>query len=152
MKPFRFRFEKVLHIRQTREKSSRSRFALALRAWRAAEKALERAHTDHQDALEAMATARAGGNLSEVLLLEPGIRATASRLRHQAERTREAAREASLRREDLVVATRARRVVEKLRERRRWAHLYQENWEEQKHLDEVAIQFTDRVRKPTERR
>lgn len=152
MKPFRFRFDKVLHVRETREKSSRSRFAVALRAWRSAEKALERARADHRDALEAMAAARAGSSVSEVLLLEPGIRATERRLHVQAERTQEAAQEASRRREDLVVATRARRVVEKLRERRRWVHVYRENWEEQKHVDEVAIQFASQLRKPPERR
>jgi flagellar FliJ protein len=152
VKPFRFRFQKVLHVREAREKSSRSRFALALKAWRAAESALERARREHREALEAMADARTGADISRVLLLEAGIRATARCLRERAEHAREAAREASRRREDLVVATRARRVVEKLRERRRQAHLYRENWEEQKHVDEVALQFTGKLSKPAERR
>ncbi|MEW6397643.1 MAG: flagellar FliJ family protein [Bacillota bacterium] len=152
MSPFRFRFQKVLHVREAREKSSRSRFVLALKAWRTAESALERARSEHRDALDAMAAARTEGDISRVLLLEAGMKATARCLRERAEHTREAAREASLRREDLVVATRARRMVEKLRERRRSAHLYRENWEEQKHVDEVAIQFTGKLRKPAERR
>ncbi|MDI6823465.1 MAG: flagellar export protein FliJ [Bacillota bacterium] len=152
MRPFRFRFDKVLHVRETREKSSRSRFAVALRTWRAEEKALERARREHQEALDALASARATGDVSQALLLEPGLRVTARRLTSQTERTREAAREASRRREDLMAAARDRRVVEKLRERRRWLHLYRENWEEQKRVDEVALQFNGRSRNPTERR
>lgn len=152
MRPFRFRFEKVLTVRQAREKSSRSRFALALRAWRAEEKALEQARAQHLDTLEAMAAARAKGDIGQAVLLESGLRVTVARLRQQARRTGEAAREAARRREDLVVASRARRVVEKLRERRHRIHLYRENWEEQKGVDEVALQFTGRAKRLTERR
>lgn len=153
MKRFRFRFQKVLQVREAREKSTQGRFVAALRAWRKEREALELARGAHQETVEAMVTARTRTTVSEALLLEPGMKVTAARLQAQARRAQEAAQEASHRREDLVVATRARRVVEKLREQQRRLYLYELNWEEQKILDEVATQsFASRSRTSKERR
>ena len=147
MKAFRFRFQKVLQVRETREKSSRNRFAYALQAWRAEKAALEAARESYRQAIASLVLACRGEPLtpahlaSQVLLLEPGLNACDRQVQRQSARTEEAARQVNHRREDLILATRSRKAVEHLRDQRKAEHQYREAWEEQKGLDEVAVEM-----------
>jgi len=178
MKAFRFRFQKVLQVRETREKSSRNRFAYALQAWRAEKAALEAARESYRQAISSLVLACRGEPLasagapadvsrelptpdpspwrepgrihlaSQVLLLEPGLSASDRQVQRQSARTEEAARQVSHRREDLILATRSRKAVEHLRDQRKAEHQYREAWEEQKGLDEVAVKMFTRSSHP----
>lgn len=137
MARFRFRFAKLLEIREYHKRAAEETFATALRQWQDAE---HRAEQSANLAELALARMRQVGTYS-VWQVGEGLR-HAAMLRERSEQDKHHARalkgQADEARRRLVEATREHQVLEKLRARHLEMHLAEEAAEQQKLLDELS--------------
>lgn len=151
MSPFHFRFERLLKVKSLTEEQWKREFA---RARIALDEALERRDAgrrrlEHREAQLRAAREEGGLSLDRMLLLSEYV----NRLRRELEELQRDVEAAEARAEEvraeLVEATKARKVLEALKERHRLAYMEEQNRIEQRELDEVARNIAIR---PKERR
>ena len=139
MKRFRFRLETLRRLRVGREKLLRREYAEALAWLRAEDEILGRYKLEEANGIEELRDALSGSCKPRLLrLLEEYISGKAIDIEFQTERVEKARRAVDRKMEELVEASRDRKVVDRMRQRELDDHTYESNREEQRFLDEVA--------------
>lgn len=137
MKKFKFRLQRVVEVRETKEKECQRELSVSVEELKQREKRLE-AETDassmSQDHLrKALRESPNAGQLSAL----DGWRSQKERdLEQQCRRTEEQRSQVDLKRKALIQASKEKKVLERLRERRYLEHQKREQAEEQAFLDE----------------
>ena len=138
MARFRFRLEQVLNHRRMEEKKAKDELALARTKQQKAVNALEFAHQMLQQSLNA---AEETGRID----LQQALNSLFFREKLNAkilvlqESLKKAEREVEEKKKRLVLARQKTMVLEKLQEKQKEEFVYQENMEEQKQMDELAL-------------
>ena len=140
MSSFRFRFDSILKLREADRRQRRAELAEAFRAEALLAKQGEQIEGEIREMKQRARVATAPGRVDIDKLLESQryeliLQSQASLLAQRGQQLKE---EIERRREALVEADRAVRVLEKLRDQRLSQHVEQELKLEQKQLDEVA--------------
>jgi flagellar FliJ protein len=138
MKAFRFSLEPVLSYRRQIEDLRRREFALAHRAAQEQQRALLHLYGEEARAKEELREIERRLDLPEVLAQRRFLAGLARRIQHGRDLHRQRSESQARARAAYVEARRARRVLERLRERRlaEWSLLGAR--EEQKLMDEIA--------------
>lgn len=145
MKAFRFALEPVLSYRRQVEEAKKRAFALARRAAQEHHHALQRLFAEESSAKEDLRRMESSLlDLSEVLAQRRYLTAIARRIAQGREQLQKRTQEQAAARAAYIGASRDRRVLERLRERRWEEYRVRSDREEQKDLDEVA----GRMRRP----
>ncbi len=140
-KKFRFKLQPVLRYRERIEEETRGRFAKIQQLQQAKEREISELQRQNGEALGAMVDAQSGDvDMARVRILNRYITGlNISSLQRQGE-LRAIQGEVEKRRRELVRARQEVRVLDKLKDRRYQDHLYEENQEEMKIFNEIAIQ------------
>lgn len=140
MAGFKFKLQRVLDLRQQQEMAKKNELALAERAWRA-EKAkyddLLRVKGEVQ--AELAGRGRAAFAISELIAYQHYQQRLEKEIARQAVQVRQARATADEKREELVLASQKRRVLEKLREKRAAQFKSAEETAEQNEIDDQSI-------------
>lgn len=142
MKPFRFPLKPILSLKEQAEQLARERYAATLRACEEAAARVQQASVELTECWTGLCQKLASGVASDELLrarawcnvLELRVKERAAAL----EKTRLAVDAVW---QELMLATRERESLDRLRERRRLAHNRIVQAAEQKELDELALQL-----------
>jgi flagellar FliJ protein len=139
MKPFRFRLEKLLNIRQQQSKMAQNALAVAKFRTRQATVYLEAAKADRIASEQALLSRRQ----RRMNVLEWQLTAQLHEAMVEREKAAEAALQAALaeearRREELAEAERKEKILDRLKERQAEAHRYAMEALEQAQIDEMA--------------
>ncbi|NLG79667.1 MAG: flagellar export protein FliJ [Firmicutes bacterium] len=139
MRRFRFRLQKLLEVRRLKEDALRQELARAQEALQREKAVLERLGAAHGATLEEL-RASVGGTLDVqwIAAYHRYLGFLAHRIEEQRAVVDRAAREEAAKREALIAARRARKVVEKLKERAYARYCEEVAREEQAFLDEVG--------------
>ncbi|MFW5866936.1 MAG: flagellar export protein FliJ [Armatimonadota bacterium] len=143
MPRYEFPLQTALELRNREEELAQRRLARAQRAVRERSAHLERTRQRHDAMVSALRGSSAGagatvalGEIEHTSLVLTDLR---RRMIDQQRRLQEAERECEMRRAELVEASRARRTLDRLSERREAEHLRAEILREQRELNEAAV-------------
>lgn len=140
-KKFRFKLAPVLKYRETIQEECRTRFLQVQEMRNQQMRELDKLREESSRAVESMTDAKTGTlDMSRVLVLNRYITGLNISQQQGTVQLRAIEREAEKRRDELVIARKDVRVMEKLEERRFEEHLYEEGREETKVFDEIAGQ------------
>lgn len=139
MRRFKFRLQKLLEVRQLREDALRQELARAQEAVRREKAVLEKLRAARGAALEGLRANVDGAlDVQWIAAYHRYLEFLACRIEEQRAVVDRAVREEALKREALIAARRARKVVEKLRERAYARYREEVSRSEQAFLDEVG--------------
>ncbi len=139
MKPFRFRLEKVLNIRQRESVLAKNALAQARLRSRQAVAFLETARTERAASEQALLAKRQKRMITYEWILSAQMHDALVEREKQAQAALRAAREEEARRRELLAeAERREKVLDKLKERQAEEHRYQLEAYEQAQIDEMA--------------
>lgn len=142
MKPFAFQLQPVLRHREILEDRARQDLAEALGRERELQERLERRRAELAALREELQTRQAHGiAVQDLLLFEESIAHRGRLLSVLMREAEEARREVERRREALAEASRDRRLLEKLREKKKEEHGREMARRETIQLDEIALQL-----------
>lgn len=142
MRRYQFPLQTALDLRSREEEQARRRLARSQRVLRDRRSELRRIRARLDAIVSALRGERVGDATVALGEIEHTSRVVAEmrrRATHQQRRVREAEREAETRRVELIEASRARRTLERLSERREAEHRRAELLREQRELNEAAI-------------
>lgn len=146
MKPFDFQLQPVLRHREILEDKSRQDFAEALGRERQLQEQVEARRSELLALQEELRTRQSHGiAVQDLLLFEESIAHVGRRLSVLMREAEEARHEIDRRREALAEASRDRRLLEKLKEKKKEEHGREMARQETILLDEIALQL-DRER------
>ncbi|MGE5584717.1 MAG: flagellar export protein FliJ [Bacillota bacterium] len=140
MRRFRFRLQKLLEVRRLKEDTLRQELARTQEALRRGNDVLEKLGAMHGATLEELRASVAGTlDVEWIAACHRYLGFLAHRIEEQQAAVNRLAREEAAKREALVAARRARKVVEKLRERAYARYREEFARAEQAFLDEVGV-------------
>ena len=142
MKPFRFPLESLRAVREHKEQAARERYAGALRACEEAATRMQTASTELSGCWARLCDQLAAGATgSDLLRTRAWCNVLELRVKERAAALAEARLVVDSRWHDLLLATRERETLERFFDRRRRAYNREVQRQEQKQLDEIAIQL-----------
>jgi flagellar FliJ protein len=143
MKPFHFPLEPLRSIRQHKEQVARERYAKTLRACEEAAARVQAASVELTACWKTLCDKLAAGVSGDDLLrARAWCNVLELRVRERAAALEEARHAVDAVWEDLMVATREREGLDRLREKRRRNYDREAQREEQKNMDELALQLS----------
>lgn len=147
MRRFRFSLQRVLEVAALRERIATQAFAEALRRLAEERAGLQAAEARRRRAKEELERQTRGViALTTVLFTTGFIKALTAEIAERRMRVAEAARTAEEKRQTLLVQMKARKALERLRERRLAEYQAEVLREEQRDIDELAQQISARQR------
>jgi flagellar protein FliJ len=142
MKPFRFSLQPILSLKQQAEQTARERYAATLRACEEAAEHVQQASVELTHCWTGLCEKLAAGvNSSELLRSRAWCNVLELRVKERAAALETARLAVDAMWQELMVATREREGLDRLRDRRRSAYNRQAQASEQKSLDELALQL-----------
>lgn len=144
MKPFHFSLESLHVLRRQKEEAAQVRHADALTAREQATTSYDQAAADWAVGIDSLAGKLAQGETADNLL---SARAWCSELEIRRNQRKaaldEARRQAEISRQELVASARERETLDRFRDKSMQAHASAVQREEQKNLDEIAVQMSE---------
>lgn len=145
MRRFRFSLERVLQVAALRERLATQEFAAAMRRLAAEREGLRAAEERRRWAQDELERQTRGVIETTAVLFTAGyIRALTAEIEDRRARVAEAARAAEEKRQALLAQMKARKALERLRERRLAEYQAEALREEQRDIDEMAQQMIAR--------
>jgi flagellar export protein FliJ len=142
MKPFRFPLQPILSLKQQAEQSARERYAATLRACEQAASHLQQASVELTECWTGLCQKLAAGVTSgELLRARAWCNVLELRVKERATVLEKARHAVDAVWQELMVATREREGLDRLRDRRRVAYKRTVQAAEQKQLDELALEL-----------
>lgn len=142
MKPFRFRLQPILSLKQQAEQTARERYAATLRACEEAAGRVQRASVELTDCWADLCQKLAGGVASgELLRARAWCNVLELRLKERAAALEKARHAVDAVWQELMLATREREGLDRLQERRRCAYHRGVQAAAQKELDDLGLQL-----------
>ena len=144
MKPFHFSLESLRTLRQQKEEAAQVRHASALTAREQATVSYDQAAADLSHGTNLLAGKLAQGETADNLLSTRAWCSELERRRNQRKAALDEARRlAEISRQELVASARERETLDRFRDKSFKAHARAVQREEQKHLDEIAVQLSE---------
>ena len=140
MKAFRFSLQSLRVLREQKERLAQKRYAEALRASEAVAARLGAANRERATAWRAMGEEmRAGAAIARLQQVRAWCREWEQRCDHLTAAAKKTDQAAGKARQEMLLATRDRKVLDNLHDQRRRAYDYAVHREEQNRLDEVGL-------------
>lgn len=142
MKKFNFRLQRVMEVRETKEKECQRELALSQEELNRQENLLEKTVAESKRSREGLRQAlEKSSNAGRLTALDGWRERQEKEHRAQSDRTRKQKGEVDRSRKALVQASKEKKILERLRERRRQEHRALTQKEEQAFLDELGCRI-----------
>ncbi len=139
MARFVFKLQRVLDLRAQEEEVKKNELALAERAWRDEVARLEELHQRRAATMTALLAPEVHGDVAALLDGQRYLAVLAEDIARQQQQVAQARAAADAKRDELVVASQKKHVLEKLCDRRRTEWRQAEERAEQRFLDEMNL-------------